>query len=244
MSEAIHHSLSSNRKKRGVVQASITKLVLALLNSKQPPMSSIQLVSRDAFITCLHTLTEEFKIHHFLCHWFIGWGGWSVSWALASRSFSPWKAHSKCSSLDLNQHKIALKHLNHLEDVLASVSNTAHSFPEDIAVCLLQHFGEATIRGKSWPLLTLCLSLLTLKIGNDSDLGQILPWVDEAMFDGSCKASSFLWFLFNFWLLRRHFVSSLTLLCTINVVTKWSFYIKSTRKMDAPLGFLQNLVQK
>ena len=64
MSEATRRSLSTNRKKRGVVRASITKLrsrveELELVSSPDTADQAKRLTTR------LETLFEEFKVHHY-----------------------------------------------------------------------------------------------------------------------------------------------------------------------------------
>ena len=63
MSEATARTLSINRKKRGVVRASITRLRRGLANVEgQDPPDHIEI---RRLTTCLQTLAAEFKVHHY-----------------------------------------------------------------------------------------------------------------------------------------------------------------------------------
>ena len=65
MSEATRRSLSSNRKKRGVVRASITKLG-SRLTELEAAVSLPDTVNHARRLTTrLQSLVEEFKLHHF-----------------------------------------------------------------------------------------------------------------------------------------------------------------------------------
>ena len=126
MSEATRRSLSTNRKKRGVVRASITKL--------RSPVEELEAVSSPdtadqakRLTTRLETLFEEFKVHHYSVIALLDEDG---ELAQEQETFDTQdevvdrltvRLDKLISSSDHSQFKVASNRLEHLEKGLSSI---------------------------------------------------------------------------------------------------------------------------
>ena len=191
MSEATRCSLSSNRKKRGVVRASITKLG-SRLTELEAAVSLPDTVNHARRLTTrLQSLVEEFKLHHFAV---IDLFDEEEDLAREQETFDDQDEEcaqlamrlerliSSCSSSDSDQCKIASKRLKQLEKRLSSIFSGVTSFPVDGDVCLLKQFEEQLSDFKQ-EFSDIHRSLLSLDVDDTSDLGQSLARVEKAMFD-------------------------------------------------------------
>ncbi len=165
MSEATRRALSSNRKKRGVIRASITKLRSRLAELKAA-------ASQPARRLTTH-LVEEFKVHHFSIIDLL-----DEEEDLAQEqeiydfleeevnqlTFRLEKLISLCSSLDPSQHKIAFKRLNHLERNLSSLFSSISSFSRDGGFSSLRISCQNSRRNFLKSIVASSLSMLTMPV--------------------------------------------------------------------------------
>ena len=188
MSEATRRSLSTNRKKRGVVRASITKLrsrveELELVSSPDTADQAKRLTTR------LETLFEEFKAHHYSV---IALLDEDDELAQEQETFDTQdevvdrltaRLDKLISSSDHSQFKVASNRLEHLEKGLSSIlSNIPLSPVGEDDVCLLQQLEEQLSEFKKEFSDVRCC-LLSLKVEDTSDLGHLLTRVEKYQFD-------------------------------------------------------------
>ena len=181
MSEATQRSLSSNRKKRGVVRASITKLGSRVTELEAATSLPDTVDHARRFTTRLESLAEEFKHHHFAV---IDLLDEEVDLAREQETFDEQdedvtqlalrleRIVSSCPSSDPNQCKMASGRLKHLEKRLSSILGNVTSFPVDGDICLLQQF-DAQLSDYKMEFSDIHRSLLSLDVDDTSDLGPV-----------------------------------------------------------------------
>ena len=191
MSEATQRSLSSNRKKRGVVRASITKLGSRVTELEAATSLPDTVDRARRFTTRLESLAEEFKHHHFAV---IDLLDEEEDLAREQETFDEQdedvtqlalgleRIVSSCPSSDPNQCKMASGRLKHLEKRLSSILGNVTSFPVDGDICLLQQF-DAQLSDYKKEFSDIHRGLLSLDVDDTSDLGQSLAHVEKAIFD-------------------------------------------------------------
>ena len=151
MSAATQRALSSSRKKRGVVRASLTKLRTRLdeLEATINLPDTIDHVKR--LCLRLQTLAEDFKLHHYAIVELVDDEEDSRreqevldehDEEVSRLAIRLEKLSTTCSSSGPDQLKIPLKRLKHLEKALSTVYGGATSFPVDGDICLLQQYDE------------------------------------------------------------------------------------------------------
>lgn len=191
MSEATQRSLSSNRKKRGVVRASITKLG-SRVTELEAATSLPGTVDRARRLTTrLESLAEEFKLHHYSV---IDLLDGEEDLAREQEIFDEQDEDvsqlalrlegviSTCPASDPSQCKIATGRLKHLEKRLSSIFSSVTSFPADGDVCLLQQFEEQLSDFKT-EFSDIHRGLISLDVDDTSELGGLLAHVEKAIFD-------------------------------------------------------------
>ena len=198
MSEATARTLSINRKKRGVVRASITRLRHGLANVEgQVPPDPIEI---RRLTTRLQTLAAEFKVHHYAIIELL-----DDETALeteqdtlddhedgvAQLTGRMEKLLATCSGSDSGVYKIATKRLKHVDDGIAAVFDAISNPLGDDAVCLLQQYQEQLTEFKSEHS-SVRTSLLSYDVEDTSDLSRLLVRVEKGVFDCSLQIKKLL----------------------------------------------------
>ena len=198
MSEATARTLSINRKKRGVVRASITRLRHGLANVEgQVPPDPIEI---RRLTTRLQTLAAEFKVHHCAIIELL-----DDETALeteqdtlddhedgvAQLTGRMEKLLATCSGSDSGVYKIATKRLKHVDDGIAAVFDAISNPLGDDAVCLLQQYQEQLTEFKSEHS-SVRTSLLSYDVEDTSDLSHLLVRVEKGVFDCSLQIKKLL----------------------------------------------------
>ena len=197
MSEANARALSSNKKKRGIVRASITRLRTRISDLETSPDADLA----RRLTTRLETLVAEFKVHHY-----------SIIDLLEDEDalereqeilddhedeVAPLivrldKVVTTCSSSDSNQVKIATKRLKHLDKEIVAVFDSVSSLSAgDDKICLLQQLQEQLSDFKS-ELSDIRRSLLSFSVEDDRDLNQLLTRTEKGIFDCSLEIKKLL----------------------------------------------------
>ena len=188
VSEATRKSLSLNRKKRGVVRASITKLRTRLAELEAVASQPGTVDHARRLTTRLNSLMEEFKLHHFSV---IELLDEEEDLATEQEIFDTQdeeitqlalRLENLVSSSDPTQYKMAFNHLKHLEKGLLSVCSDIPTSPVDDDVCLLQQFEEQLLEYKG-ELVGIRRNLLSLELEDTSELSQLLARVEKQLFD-------------------------------------------------------------
>ena len=191
MSEATQRSLSSNRKKRGVVCASITKLGSRVTELEAATSLPGTVDRAHRLTTRLESLAEEFKLHHYSVIDLV-----DGEEDLAREQEILDEQDEDVSQLalrlegvistrpasDPSQCKIATGRLKHLEKRLSSIFSSVTSFPADGDVCLLQQFEEQLSDFKT-EFSDIHRGLISLDVDDTSELGRLLAHVEKAIFD-------------------------------------------------------------
>ena len=190
MTEAAQRALSLNRKKRGVVRASITKLRSRLEEVEATAPLPETADSARHLTKRLLELTEEFKVHHFevidLLHGEDELGREQEVYDKQDEDINELsvrleKLVSSCSATDSGQLKVALKRVKHIHKGLTSILDSISPFPPDGDVHTLRQFEEQQSELKR-DYSDVQGNLFSLEIEDTSELGLLIPRVEEDMF--------------------------------------------------------------
>ena len=204
MTEATARALSSNRKRRGVVRASITRL----RNRLSELEGSLDLDQARSLTSRLQTLDAEYKVHHYAI---IDLLDDETALENEQETLDEHDDHvaqlviriekivATCSSTDSNQTKIDFKRLKHLEKRLSTVLESISSLPtDDDRICLLQQHEEQLSEFKT-EFSEVRRRLLSLDLEDGSELNELQARVEKGIFDCSLEIKK---------LLRSHLPSS------------------------------------
>ena len=195
MTEGTQRALSLKRKIRGVTRASITKL-----GSRVEELEDAAILPETADLARrltkrLEVLSAEFKGHHFevldLVEGERDLGREQEVFDKQDEEISQLTARleklvSSCSVVDSEQHKIAFKRLKHIEKGLTAIRHSISPFPRDGDIHTLQQF-EEQLSGYKKDFSDVQRSLFSLDIEDSSDLGMLIPRVEDAMFRSSLE---------------------------------------------------------
>ena len=190
MTEATRRALSSNRKKRGVVRASITRLHSRLEEVEAAGILPETADSARRLTKRLEALSAEFKGHHFavidLMDSEEDLGREQDIYDRQDEDINQLsirleKLVSSCLAADPGEHKIALKRVKHIEKGLTTILNSISPFPPDGDVHALQQYEEQLSELKK-EFSDVQRSLFSLEIEDTSELGLLIPRIEEAMF--------------------------------------------------------------
>ena len=201
MSEATLRALSSNRKKRGVVRASVTCLhthVSELEGSTDNPETTDQ---ARRLTTRLRTLAEEFKVHHYTVIDLIEDEGDLAKEQETLDNFDDDTAQfitrleklaSKPPSTGPSTSMVAIKHLRHLQRRLSSVSDSIRSLTsEEGNVCILQQHEEHLSEMKL-ELGSVRHDLISSNCENTSEVDELLDSTERNILDCSLQVRKLL----------------------------------------------------
>lgn len=189
MSEATR-ALSSNRKKRGVVRASITKLRTRVGEVEAAASEEGAVDKLRRLANRLDTLFEEFKVHHFSVIDLLD----EEDLVKEQELFDAQDEDVTQLSLRLEQlmssgsgqSKMATKRLKQLEKGITSITDSVHTFPADGDVCLLQQLKEQLGEFKN-QYSDIQRTLISTEVKDSSELGRLLSVLDKAIFDCSLR---------------------------------------------------------
>ena len=190
-------ALSNNRKKRGVIKASLTRLSSRLdaVERFPDPDEARRLTIR------LETLSTEFKVHHYSI---IDLLDDEVELAeqqeildehddyVSQLTARLEKIVTICSSKDSNQHRISFKRLMNIEKGLIAILDGTSSIPSgDDGICLLQQYGEQLAELKA-EFSEVRHDLFSLDVEESSDLNVLLSRVEGSLFRCSLEIKKLL----------------------------------------------------
>ena len=188
---AAQRSLSTNRKKRGVVRASITKLRTRLAEVEASASLPDTVDHAKHLSARLQSLAEDFKLHHYAIVELVDaeadlqkeqeiLDGHDEE--VAELAIRLDKFVLACAASGSDQFRIATKSLKHLEKGLSAIFSCVSSFPSDGDVCLLRQHEEQLSEYKK-DFSDTRRGLLSFDIEDVSDLGSLMSRVDRSLFD-------------------------------------------------------------
>ena len=201
MTEADARSLATNRKRRGVVRASLTRLRhrLAELEGTSDQPGTLEAAKRT--MTRLEVLDGEFKVHHYAIvdHTEDEAALHDEQEALdghdddvAQLGLRIQQLMAACSTPDSSPRKVSAKRLARLQRKLISISDTITSLPSDSDnVCLLRQYEEQLSEFKG-ELSDVQNGLYSLDLEESDELCELQATIEKSIFDCSLEVKKLL----------------------------------------------------
>ena len=202
MTEADARSLSTSRKRRGVIRASLTRLrtKLSELEGTLEQPGTVDAAKR--LLTRLEDLDKDFKVHHFAIVDFIedeeSLQGEQEALDnhdddVTQLGVRLQQLISACSSpSDSNPRKVPLKRLSRLQKILSSISDSITSLPAGSdCMCLLHQYEEQLSEMKG-ELSDIRNGLFALDLEDTDELSETQVTVEKAVFDCALEVKKLL----------------------------------------------------
>ena len=201
MNEDTRRALSSNKKKRGVVRASVTRL-LARVDEPEDSGDDPEIIDRARRLaTRLQTLAEEFKVHHYAVIDLIEDDDELAKEQETLDNFDDDVAQlisrleklvTKVPSTGSSLHKVATKRIKLLQRRLSSVSDSIGSLtPKEDCVCLLQQ-QEEHLTDMKRELAVVRNELLSADYEDAGEFDDALDTIEKGIFDCSLRVRKLL----------------------------------------------------